>query len=139
MILLDTNVLSEMMKSIPNPTVKNWLDNYSYKGYAISAVTQAEILLGLNLLPAGKQRDDLTTRAQAMFDQDIRLIYPFDSEAAIIYSELVAKRRRLGLTASSEDGQIAATALRYDCDIATRNVKDFASIADLKVINPWQS
>lgn len=138
MILLDTNVLSEMMRRKPAPQVVAWLDAHTAEGYAISAVTRAEILLGLALLPPGKRRDTLTAKANAMFDEDFaNAIYPFDTDAAVLYAELVAARSRQGLATSTEDGQIGATALRYHCVLATRNVDDFSGIGGLRVVNPW--
>ena len=139
MILLDTNVLSEMMRPKPSPRIITWLDAHTSEGYAISAVTRAEILLGLALLPEGKRRDNLSIQANAMFDEDFAgAIYAFDAEAAGLYAELVAARSRQGLGTSTEDGQIAATALRYGCVLATRNVGDFSNIRGLRVVNPWE-
>jgi toxin FitB len=138
MILLDTNVLSEIMRPKPEPSVIAWLDEHTSEGFAISAVTRAEILLGLALMPKGKRRDNLTAQAHAMFDEDFAdAIYSFDAQAAALYAELVATRSRQGLSTTTEDGQIAATALRYNCLLATRNTDDFAAIDGLRVLNPW--
>ena len=139
MILLDTNVLSEMMRPAPAQKIVDWLDQQTAEGYAISAVTQAEILLGLALLPVGKRRDALTAKAQMMFEEDFAdAAYPFYAQAALFYADVVAKRHAKGLATSTEDGQIAETALRYGCQLATRNVKDFSHIDGLQVINPWE-
>jgi len=136
MILLDTNVLSEIMRPKPAKKVIAWLDRHD--NYAISVVTQAEILLGLALLPAGKRRKNLSKLAHTMFREDFTdRIYPFDTQAAAIYANVITERRRLGLTTSTEDGQIAATALRYGCQLATRNIKDFSDISNLCLRNPW--
>ena len=140
MILLDTNVLSEMMRPKPEPCVIVWLDAHTTEGYAISAVTRAEILLGLALMPRGKRRDSLSTQANAMFEEDFaNAIYPFDSQTAALYAELVATRSRQGLSTSTEDGQIAAIALRYNAPLATRNTSDFSGISGLRVLNPWET
>lgn len=138
MILLDTNVLSETMRPRPEPRVIAWLDQNT--DFAISAVTRAEILLGLALLPEGKRRDTLTTQAHAMFDEDFAgAILPFDAQAAVRYAELVAARNRQGLATSTEDGQIAATALGHGGVLATRNEGNFSHIPSLRVVNPWEA
>lgn len=140
-ILLDTNVLSELMRPQPDPRVLGW---FSAQGpqtrFVVSAVTQAEILLGIALLPAGKKRSALTLVAQAMFEQEFRgLNLAFDEHAAPAYSAVVALRSRAGSPISVEDAQIAAIASHHRLPLATRNPKDFALVPGLVVINPWES
>ena len=104
-----------------------------------STITRAEILLGIALLPEGKRRDALAAAAEKMFAEDFAgRCLAFDDEAAAEYALLVAARYRAGLPISTEDGQIAAIALRHNLPLATRNVKDFARIEGLAILNPWK-
>ena len=138
MILLDTNVISEVMRPIPAPQVIAWLDRHTAAGYAISVVTKAEILLGIALLPAGKRRDTLAALAELTFCNDFSgRIYSFDENVANVYVKIIVERRQQGLTTSTEDAQIAATAMYYGYSLATRNIKDFVGISELILINPW--
>ncbi len=139
MILLDTNVISELMKASPDLGVLSWLDNNTRDGLFISAISQAEIALGIALLPTGKRQDALSLAAAAMFAEDFAdPSLPFDQGATSHYSKLVAHRTRVGLPISTEDAYIAAIALNHGFRLATRNVKDFVEIAGLILINPWQ-
>lgn len=140
MILLDTNVVSELMKARPEERVLAWLDRYSRDRVFTSAITRAEIELGVALLPQGKRRDALAAAAQAMFTEDFAgAVLPFDDGAAVHYGALVAHRTRLGAPISVEDALIAAVALRYNLTLATRNVCDFQAIEGLELLDPWQS
>ena len=139
-ILLDTNVLSELMRPRPEPLVLDW---FSAQGpqthFLISAITQAEVLLGIALLPAGKKRSALAQAAQIMFEQEFRgLNLAFDEHAAPGYAAIVALRSRSGLPISVEDAQIAAIASHHGVPLATRNTKDFAKLPGLVLINPWE-
>lgn len=137
-ILLDTNVLSELMRSQPAGEVLDWFDARKNARFFVSTVTRAEILLGIALLPAGKRRDRLAIAAEQMFKQDFaERTLPFDDKCAVEYALLVAERTRRGHSISTEDGQIAATALSNDLSLATRNGKDFKGITGLSVIDPW--
>ena len=140
MILLDTNVISELMKVSPDLQVLNWLDNNTANGLFISAICQAEIAVGIALLPTGKRQEALALAAAAMFAEDFAgACLPFDQGATGHYAKLVAHRTRMGLPISTEDAQIAAIALNHGFRLATRNTKDFVEIAGLSLINPWQS
>ncbi len=138
-ILLDTNVLSELMRPRPEPAVLDWFATQGAQTrFVVSAVTQAEILLGIALLPAGKKRSALAQVAQAMFEQEFHgLNLPFDEHAASGYAAIVAARSRSGASISVEDAQIAAIALHHRVPLATRNTKDFAKLPGLALINPW--
>ncbi|MHB8836126.1 MAG: PIN domain-containing protein [Candidatus Methylomirabilia bacterium] len=126
MILLDTNVLSELMRPAPEPRVVRWLDSCSGEDIWVSAVTEAEILLGIQLLPQGRRRDGLAELAGRMFEEDFSgRCLPFDAGAAAVYAAIVAARTRLGSPISVEDAQIAAIARAGGLALATRNVKDF--------------
>ena len=137
-VLLDTNVLSEVMRAQPNAKVMNWLGRQQASMLHTTAITRAEILLGIALLPAGKRRESLAIATELMFEQDfVHRCLPFDEAAAAEYALLVAARARRGRPISTEGGQIAAIALRHGMLLATRNGKDFAGIDGLIVIDPW--
>lgn len=136
--LLDTNVLTELMRSQPAATVLDWFAQNAQNPMHTSAVTQAEILTGIALLPVGKRRTALATVAEQMFEQDFaNRCLAFDAAAAKHYATLVAARTRLGQPISTEDAQIAAIALAAGLTVATRNTKDFESIQGLTLANPW--
>lgn len=138
MILLDTNVVSEAMRPSPDPVVIGWLDNLPEPDIWISAVTVAEIRLGIALLPEGSRRDMLFEMAEKMFQEDFSgQCLPFDCEAARECAMIVAERTRLGRPISLEDAQIAAVALVGGLTLATRNIKDFSDIKGLSLVNPW--
>lgn len=138
-ILLDTNVLSELMRSQPEQAVMDWFAERTGDVFYVSAITQAEIVLGISLLPAGKRRDALATTADDMFTQDFAgRCLSFDAKAADNYAAIVSARRRAGIAISTEDAQIAAIAIAHGYPLATRNVKDFLHIKGLTLYNPWQ-
>ena len=138
MILLDTNVLSELMRPMPDPNVVRWLDAWSEWDVWISAVTVAEIRLGISILPAGKRKKLLLDLAEQMFREDFpNRCLPFDCEAAFAYALIVAERNRQGRPISVEDAQIAAIASSADLALATRNTKDFTRISGLNLVDPW--
>lgn len=140
MILLDTNVLSELMRPAPAAPVVAWLDVQNQDEMWISAITQAEIRLGLALLPEGQRSRRLAFAAKVMFEEDFgERCLPFDAEAAEHYARIVAARSRQGRPISVEDAQVAAIALNHTLTLATRNGKDFALIEGLVVVDPWKS
>ena len=139
MILLDTNVLSELMKLRPETKVLGWMDSFPATEYGVSAITKAEILLGIALLPDGKRKRDLAHAAKLMFEAFPKSCLSFDSAAASRYADIVAGRTRKGRPISVEDAQIAAIALANDMAVATRNTNDFELIRGLMIINPWNS
>ena len=136
--LLDINVLSELMREHPDAHVRGWFAQNMRSAMSVSAVTLAEILTGIALLPAGKRRAALAIAAEQMFEQDFagRCI-AFDAVAARNYALIVADRTRRGLPISTEDAQIAAIALAAGLTVATRNTKDFENIDGLTLANPW--
>lgn len=138
--LLDTNVLSELMREHPAPEVLNWFAGQAASQLQTSAITQAEILAGIAVLPAGKRRDALARAAQQIFKDDFfgRCI-DFGSGAAEHYALVRAQRKRAGKPINTEDAQIAAIALAAQLNLVTRNTKDFEKIDGLAVINPWQA
>lgn len=135
--LLDTNVLSELLRAQPDPAVLAWIAAQPANSLYSSAVTQAEMLLGARVLPAGKRRMQLEQALDAMFREDFAgRILPFDSGAAAHFAAIVAARRRAGNPISQFDGQIAAIALSHRLRVATRNVADFEGCG-MAVTNPW--
>lgn len=139
-ILLDTNVLSELMRPYPAKSVLDWFEINRRSVFFISAVTQAEIQLGILLLPAGKRQIKLADLAAKMFLEDFSgRILPFDESSANTYAEIVASRTHAGMPISTEDAQIAAIALSNHLCLATRNLKDFSGISGLIKLNPWEN
>lgn len=113
MIVLDTNVVSELMRSAPEPAVMAWINAILDATVFVSAITQAEILYGVALVPDGKRRQGLAQAARTAFETYFRgRILPFDSEAAEAFAELAAGRRAAGRPISQADAQIAAVARR---------------------------
>ncbi len=138
MILLDTNVLSEFMRSQPLGSVVAWLDEQPANEVYTSAISRAEIELGLLLMPPGKRQEALSQAARAMFAEDFAgRCLPFDEDAARQYARIISVRMRAGQPISVEDAQIAAIALAYRMPLATRNTADFKLIDGLEVVNPW--
>jgi predicted nucleic acid-binding protein len=137
MVLLDTNVLSEFMRTRPNPAVVRWLDAQAASEVFISAISRAEIELGLALMPSGKRQADLARMAQAMFDQDFQgQCLCFDDLSASHSARLVAARTHQGRPISVEDAQIAAIARARSLQLATRNTSDFVGIDGLSLRQP---
>lgn len=138
MILLDTNVLFELMRPQPNEHVLRWIDQHASASLWISAITRAEIMLGLSLLPDGKRKQQLMDIATNILNEDFaHRCLAFEQYAAYYYATIVATRTKLGIPISVEDAQIAAIALTNSFSIATRNVKDFNHIEGLTIIDPW--
>jgi predicted nucleic acid-binding protein len=138
MILLDTNVVSELMRPAPEPKVLEWLDAQPAADVWICAVTVGEIRLGLALLPDGQRKERLAGLAKAMFQEDFSgSCLSYDALAAAEYAGIVATRTRLGRPISVEDAQIAAIARSGGLTLATRSTKDFSDIEELPLVNPW--
>jgi len=137
-VLLDTNVLSELIRPQPSSMVLAWFSQQKDTEFYTSAITQAELLLGVALLPGGKRRDAIAGAVEQMFDQDfVGRCLPFDELAAHEYAALVATRNKIGMPISTEDAQIAAIALCHGLALATRNTKDFRKISELVLLDPW--
>jgi toxin FitB len=140
MIILDTNVVSEAMQLAPSPKVMRWFSvARDSDGLFLTTITVAEILYGIALLPRGKRRDNLQAEAEAVFAKDFpgRLI-SFDEQAARVYGNIAARRRKQGRPIAELDAQIAAIAVAHGAALATRNVYDFEG-CELRLINPWES
>ena len=128
------------MRPAPAEVVREWFAQHVNSAMYTSAITQAEILTGVALLPPGKRRDALASAAQQMFQQDFAgHCLAFEGGAAHHYALIVAARTRAGQPITTEDAQIAAIALAAGLPVVTRNNKDFTDITGLTVINPWQA
>lgn len=135
--LLDTNVLSELLRPRPEPAVVAWLSSQPPDSVFVSAITQAEMFLGARILPAGMRRSALESALLGMFEQDFAgRVLPLDASVVAPYVDIVAARRSLGRPISQFDAQIAAIARRARMRLATRNTADFADCG-IDVTNPW--
>ena len=139
MILLDTNILSELMRPTPEAAVEQWLADQPAASVFISAITEAELRYVLALMPPGKRRSALAVEIENMLGEDFSgRILPFDSPAAVAFAEIAAERRQAGRPISQADAQIAAIARSRGAALATRNVPDFEGCG-VEIINPWSS
>lgn len=139
MIILDTNVISEIFRPGPAPKVLSWVEAQNAEELFTTAITEAEIFCGIEFMPAGKRRSDLFAAAETYFKSDLAgKILSFDSAAAHSYAEIAAIRRRKGLSVSAFDLQIAAIARRFGAKLATRNTSDF-ELCGIELINPWKA
>lgn len=139
MIILDTNVLSELLRQKPAASVQSWIAAEEMSGLFTTTITEAEMLLGVALLPAGRRRTGLREAVAGLFDGDFAgRVLPFDSSAARAFALVAAERRRAGRPISQLDAQIAAIARSRGARIATRNASDFEGCG-LDVIDPWHT
>ncbi len=137
MIVLDTNVLSELMRPAPSASVVRWMALQPAVDLYMTSITQAEILHGIVLLPSRKRRSAFEAAVEAMFNDDFDgRILAFGSDGARAYAHIAAERRRAGRPISHFDAQIAAIARSNGAAIATRNVADYDGCG-VKVLNPW--
>jgi toxin FitB len=137
LIVLDTNVLSELMQKAPDTSVVEWLDHQPAESIWITSITLFEAHLGLALLPNGRRRQALESAFKHLLVEDLEdRILDFDRSAAEAAASLAAERQRSGRTVDMRDTQIAGIVVARRATLATRNVKHFA---DLKaaVVNPW--
>ena len=137
MILIDTNVISELMRPSPSDAVLRWFRAQDADSLYLSAVTEAELRTGAAILPVGKRRDDLIAAIDAMVAEDFASrVLPFDSGAARAFAVIAARRRACGRPIMDADCQIAAIALAREATLATRNVSDFEGCG-ISIVNPW--
>jgi len=139
MILIDTNVISELMRSSPAPAILDWFGRRDARALHFSAVGEAELRRGAAILPEGKRRDRLIAEIDAMVAEDFAgRVLPFDSAAAVGFAAIFADRRAAGRPISQLNSQIAAIARAHGAAMATRNVGDFAGCG-VEVIDPWHN
>ena len=139
MIILDTNVVSEILRPVPEQHVVDWLAAQDGAVIYLTAITEAELRHGVAILPEGKRREGLA----AMIDQIVRedfagRVLPFDSPAAEVFAVIGVARRAIGRPILQADCQIAAIARVHGATVATRNTPDFADCG-INLINPWNS
>ena len=139
MIILDTNVLSALMRSTPEPAVVHWLDRQPAESVWITSITLFEARFGLALLPKGRRRQSLEAAFARLLEEDLEnRVLDFDSAAAIEAAALAAVRQTSGRRADVRDTQIAGIAVARRAVLATRNVKRFDDTS-LTVIDPWKA
>ena len=138
MIILDTNVISELLRPEPEPQVEHWLATQDGAACYLTTVCEAELRYGLALLPEGKKRVALSQAIEAILNEDFQdRILPFDRRSALAYAFIAKERRDAGRPISQFDAQIAAIARAHGASVATRNALDFQDCG-IEVINPWQ-
>ena len=136
-MILDTDILSEAVKPSPSAKVLHWLAAQERQRVFTTAITKAEMLYGVELLPAGKRRTSLYSVINNIFEREFAgRVLAFDEIAAQIFAKIVAGRHRLGRPISQFDAAIAAIALSRNAVLATRNVADFAGCG-IDVVDPW--
>ena len=138
MYVLDTNVASELMRPAPAPAVAAWIAQRDAEDMFLTAVSEAELLYGVAIVPAGRRRDELEAAMTRWLDVGFgERILPFDSAAARRYAEIASGRRRAGRPIEEADCQIAAISRSRGAVLVTRNVRDFA-LTGVEVVDPWQ-
>ena len=137
MVVIDTNIVSELMRAEPSAAVLAWMDNRPPRELFVTAVTEAEVRTGIALLPEGRRRRGLAEACERAFGGLFAgRVLSFDSDAAQAYAEIAVSRRVLGRPVSQADGQIAAIARSRGMAVATRNVRDFEEMG-IDIFNPW--
>ncbi len=138
MILIDTNVVSEAMKPVPDDAVRGWLDEQAAETLYLSSVTIAELMFGIGALPTGKRKDKLASALDGVMELFADRVLPFDIDAARHYADLAVKARAAGKGFPTPDGYIAAIAASKGFVVATRDTSAFDA-AGVEVIDPWKA
>ena len=137
MVILDTNVVSELMMSSPNPGVLEWLETRQPAELFISAISEAELRFGAEVLPSGRRRESLLADIDRMLTTNFPgRVLPLDQDAARAYASIAAARRKIGQPIGHADCQIAAIAFSTGAAVATRDVGGFRDCG-IEVIDPW--
>ena len=136
MIILDTNVISEMMRPAPDPAVQAWLNRQAHNTVYLSVITIAEIDFGIACMPGGRRKEAMEWAASRVLERYEEMILPFNLKAAKRYAELATKARKDGRGFPMPDSYIAAIASAHQMIVATRDEAPYRA-AGLKVINPW--
>jgi toxin FitB len=138
MIVLDTNVISELWKAAPDPNVLAWVDAQMVETLYLSAITVAELRFGLAAMPPGQRRTIYQERLEGeVLPAFMGRVLPFDLEASKAYADLMAQAKAVGRAIGRADGYIAATAAARGLMVATRDTSPFEA-AGLTIINPWE-
>lgn len=138
MIVVDTNVVSELMKPSPSDVVRDWMLGQRPAELFTTSITVAEILYGIERLPEGQRKDTLRMTAADVFTSFEDQVLPFDQDAAAAYAPLVYRREQRGSPIDGFDAQIAAICDTHQATLATRNVKDFQHTG-IALIDPWKA
>ena len=139
MIILDTNVISELIRPVPDSGVIAWLDSVPTEETAITAITAAELQFGVRRMPGGRRKTALSEAVGALINTDFRdRVEPFDVLAADQYADVVTTRERAGQPISISDAQIAAICRVLNATLATRNTSDFTGTG-VNLVNPWKA
>ena len=137
MTILDTNVVSEALKPSPSRIVLEWLAAQETSEVFLTAITMAEVLAGVETLPAGKRKAKLASSIEKILTEYFQCpILPFDAQAARVYAKLVRSRNAIGRPISQFDAMIASVAFSHGAAVATRNTSDF-EYCGIRVVNPW--
>jgi predicted nucleic acid-binding protein len=137
-IILDTNIISELTRRIPEPGVTSWLDSLPAEEVGTTAVTAAELLYGVARMPAGRRKTELAAAVRGLLGDEFRdRVLPFDEHCASRYADIVCGRETLGRPISVADAQIAAICRTAEATLATRNTNDFSGTG-IELINPWK-
>jgi toxin FitB len=137
MIIIDTNVISELLRPIPEPAVEAWLGEQDGLSIYLTAISEAELRYGVAVMSSGKRHDGLGVAIDRILRDDMAgRILSFDSAAARAYADIAATRRTAGKPISQADCQIAAIARAHNAPVATRNTPDFEGCG-IDLINPW--
>ena len=137
MFIIDTNVASELMRPAPSPAVEAWIAEQDAEALYLTAVSEAELLYGVAIMPAGRRRNALEAAMREWLDLGFtQRILPFDSAAARAYAEIASGRRRAGRPIGEADCQIAAISRSRGAVLVTRNVRDFER-TEVEIIDPW--
>lgn len=138
MIVLDTNVISELARQVPDPGVLAWLDSLEISEVATTAVTAAELRYGVARLPEGHRKRGLTVTIRGILTEDFYgRVFPFDEGASVRYADIVTGRERIGRPIGAADAQIAAICRDLGATLATRNTPDFEETG-IELIDPWK-
>lgn len=138
MIVLDTNIISELARRVPDPGVLSWLDSLEVSEVATTAVTAAELRYGVARLPDGHRKRELTVVIRGILTEDFHgRVLPFDERASVRHAEIVTGRERIGRPIGVADAQIAAICRDSGTTLATRNITDFEETG-IELINPWK-
>jgi predicted nucleic acid-binding protein len=136
-IVLDTNVVSEILRHQPDPGVLQWFDAQDPHELWLTSVVAAELMFGIAKMPQGARQRQLAQAMSTMLEQDFAArVLAFDLNCASVYADLVARQQRQGRAIAMADAQIAATCLANAAQLATRNSKHFEELG-LTLINPW--
>lgn len=139
MIILDTNVISELAKPIPNPEVIEWVDAHDSSELVITALTAAEVRAGIALLPEGHRKHEIGTRMESLLTETFAgYVLAFDVDSSGYYAEILTARTRAGRPISAFDAQIAAVCRQHESVLATRNTANFTDTG-IPLVNPWDA